>query len=466
MTTKRRESITPTSPTDEAPDALEGQRRDEEAHYTAFIRLPFPRGDFVDPPLVDWPPSKDRQLWQILSQSPRSSELDWKQLAAQFDVTVAFILQQAAWLYEQQLSQVRAQMRKVGRPLSIGNTSNGGSPNPQGAGASGLGENTSRPTSSASTSKAKDLLGSQLEATAKSRPSTMSRIPSTSTVTQSRHVGHTSPRIGRGSFSKSHEPGQRDSTITGQRPGTQLPRSTMPPRMDRAELADENAADNLADSSSESEEEDNNDGEERAPARSQMFSRQAQRRMTARGNAHETESENEEDEGPTFLPPSELKTSERQDLGATVRTTAESSRASEDNGGPTESAGPHDERGKGRALTTVSSMSEASSASSAGPERAGAGAGRRGLGALSPQQRAELTGGKSSRRSKKEGSEGTPSMGSSFSDLDDASVTQSAMEEYYLSKMQHGAASRMSTFSQALRSTSKYLPQQHPRTDK
>lgn len=69
----------------------------------------------------------------------------------------------------------------------------------------------------------------------------------------------------------------------------------------------------------------------------------------------------------------------------------------------------------------------------------------------------------------REGSDGSPSMGSSFSDLDgmsyamlvgpyadnfaDASVTQSALEEALASKMQAGGmASRMSTISQALRS--------------
>lgn len=65
------------------------------------------------------------------------------------------------------------------------------------------------------------------------------------------------------------------------------------------------------------------------------------------------------------------------------------------------------------------------------------------LSTLSPKQR----------RAAKEGSEGTPSMGSSFSDLDDASVTQSALEEALANEMQHGGvASRMSTISQALRS--------------
>ncbi|KAL1630675.1 uroporphyrin-III C-methyltransferase [Diplodia seriata] len=89
-------------------------------------------------------------------------------------------------------------------------------------------------------------------------------------------------------------------------------------------------------------------------------------------------------------------------------------------------------------------------------------------GALSPRHRAELA--RMSPGMKREGSEGTPSMGSSFSDLDgewchvdemrrvlDASVTQSALEEQLLSHMQHqGGLSRMSTISQALRS--KYLP--------
>jgi hypothetical protein len=66
-------------------------------------------------------------------------------------------------------------------------------------------------------------------------------------------------------------------------------------------------------------------------------------------------------------------------------------------------------------------------------------------------------------RSRKEGSEGTPSMGSSFSDIDgmcgknfaknlltyiDAGISQSALEEALLSNMQHG---RMSTLSRMSR---------------
>ena len=106
-----------------------------------------------------------------------------------------------------------------------------------------------------------------------------------------------------------------------------------------------------------------------------------------------------------------------------------------------------------------------------------------GPGPLSPKRTVELAGRSPGVKGKgREGSDGTPSMGSSFSDLDgifpffplllsalsrwglketdmdlDASVTQSALEEALASNMQAGGgmASRMSSISQALRS--KYL---------
>ncbi|KAK4247786.1 hypothetical protein C7999DRAFT_40904 [Corynascus novoguineensis] len=85
-------------------------------------------------------------------------------------------------------------------------------------------------------------------------------------------------------------------------------------------------------------------------------------------------------------------------------------------------------------------------------------------GPLSPRRTAELAAARSARTARgasREGSEGTPSMGSSFSDLDDASVTQSALEEALASRMQDGTiGSRMSviggTIGQAFRS--RYLP--------
>ena len=92
-------------------------------------------------------------MWRVLSNNPRSSELncalsfstylaqlanssqgtnctstitqlnailsartDRTASATRFEVTLPFILQQAAWLYERQLAQVRAQMRRMSKP--------------------------------------------------------------------------------------------------------------------------------------------------------------------------------------------------------------------------------------------------------------------------------------------------------------------------------------------------------------
>ncbi|KIW72994.1 hypothetical protein PV04_01150 [Phialophora macrospora] len=88
-----------------------------ENHFTVFVRLPFNRGDFVDPPPVNWSVAKERALWDILSRQT-NNQIDWRALAERFEVTQPFLLQKAAWLYERQLSQVRAQMRRVGNRSS------------------------------------------------------------------------------------------------------------------------------------------------------------------------------------------------------------------------------------------------------------------------------------------------------------------------------------------------------------
>lgn len=48
----------------------------DEDHFTVFIRLPFPRGDFIDPPPVRWDSLKDQALWDILSQTSKGREID------------------------------------------------------------------------------------------------------------------------------------------------------------------------------------------------------------------------------------------------------------------------------------------------------------------------------------------------------------------------------------------------------
>lgn len=105
-----------------------------------------------------------------------------------------------------------------------------------------------------------------------------------------------------------------------------------------------------------------------------------------------------------------------------------------------------------------SATSDSSASSAPATKRQDVMQGRRPTGPLSPKRTAELAGRSPGMKGKGRdpGSEGSPSMGSSFSDLDDASVTQSALEEALASNMQAGGmASRMSSISQALRS--KYL---------
>jgi len=86
--------------------------------FTALIRLPFPRGNFVDPPQAQWDAEKDRQLWKVISKSSKTSDLNWVELASKFQVPPTFLLQQAAWLYERHFEHVRNQMRRSAVPQS------------------------------------------------------------------------------------------------------------------------------------------------------------------------------------------------------------------------------------------------------------------------------------------------------------------------------------------------------------
>ncbi|RKF58732.1 Autophagy-related protein 29 [Golovinomyces cichoracearum] len=103
----------------------------DDAQYIVFIRVPFPRGNFVDPPpvittslifeaslskQVDWNAAKDKQLSKILSNTSRKSDIDWNNLATKFEVPLTFLLQQIACLYELKIQQMKAQIRKFRDP--------------------------------------------------------------------------------------------------------------------------------------------------------------------------------------------------------------------------------------------------------------------------------------------------------------------------------------------------------------
>ncbi|QDS68343.1 hypothetical protein FKW77_010709 [Venturia effusa] len=443
-------------------------------HYTLLIRLPFPRGDFEDPPLVEWDASKDKKLWKIISKNPKSGDIDWAQRAAEFGVTQPFLLQQAAWLYERHFQHVKAQMsrlRSSNAPTPTPGAVAGQTPVTGGLPMKRLGSGgcelrsderegirlitaASRTPSSLSI-RPRDSPIPRVDTSIPGSPrpgaSTLSRTPSANTVTQSKHFLPPSPRreVPR-SFRTSQPP--------------------PPPRkLDTAPLlatTETNASSPASDSSS-STDSDSDNGPIR---RSQMFRRPPALKQKKPNLSNVDDEDEESDDSLPFAKPA----AQPEDPSATLRDTppTETSRARSGTaaGGTTrpfrdnplkqkdKDAAEPSAKSKGKqpvsnnnnnnnaATTTTKMESSASSASSAAAPATNtftnaalaggeatmvtsAGGQHRRIDALSPRHRAELAR-LSPRRSSRVGgrkgpdggggggSDGTPSMGSSFSDLD------------------------------------------------
>ncbi|KAI9841269.1 MAG: hypothetical protein M1837_000805 [Sclerophora amabilis] len=420
-----------------------------DVHYTVLIRLPFPRHGFVDPPSVDWNTSKDNALWKILSRTSNGREINWKDLAHDFQVPLPFLFQQVAWLYERQLSQVRAQMRKVGSQAQS-------TPPPQSAilasrtsgaqtmkrdGSGGIGSRA--PSSLAVQSRESPALrgDNSLPATpTRAQAPPMSRTSSASTAVQSRQALSSSSR--RPSiYSRPSANNAQFKAVAERSEG--VPGESKSP--DAPTVQDENS-DNSTNTSSD---EDVNPKH----SRSQLWKRQSRtssRRVAS--DSYGTE-DDDEDDSPAFLPFSS-QPSKPQGQG---QSHAISDSPQEGASRPVPRHARHPPLPTQRARSAKHPQPSHSSASSASSQAAFASDtshGKRPSGPLSPRRTAELLGKSPRRKNGKDASDGTPSMGSSFSDLEDTSVTQSALEEALLSNMQHGGgvASRMSTISQALKS--------------
>ncbi|ONH68472.1 Autophagy-related protein 29 [Cyberlindnera fabianii] len=65
-----------------------------------YLRFPVPRNGFVDPQGVNWSEAKEEKLWAVLSKSKKT----------EFGVPIKFLQQQAYWLYENELNQLRSRM--------------------------------------------------------------------------------------------------------------------------------------------------------------------------------------------------------------------------------------------------------------------------------------------------------------------------------------------------------------------
>ncbi|KAI9651987.1 MAG: hypothetical protein M1831_007279 [Alyxoria varia] len=388
------------NPRDVAPPSPSTSSSSDDVHYTVFIRVPLFRRDFVDPPLVDWDASKDKALWKILSRNPRSADIDWKALATKFDVTLPFILQQAAWLYERQLSQVRAQMRRVSRTsLNAAAQSNAIVDETREAKVAG----SRRPSTLSVQTRAQALEKLEGSTPGTPRPTAdlgMVRTTSTSTVTQSRVARssrlHQTSRetIRRPSFVKPLEPANRvkEEDESVDRPRS---RSTSPP------------SSSSASSASESE------NVRRAPIRPiSRFARGRNAMFKSVDSKKDSDDDDEEegDEVPAFLPQqTEKNRKDTRNTRGQVRERAKASFVSSPGASSPEEAKAESSSKRPEPSGNVASgkgkLPQASKPSTTPSQKY----------AMSP-----AAGTQGKQYNGKQASEGTPSMGSSFSDLDGA----------------------------------------------
>ncbi|KAF2703951.1 hypothetical protein K504DRAFT_463024 [Pleomassaria siparia CBS 279.74] len=410
--------------------------------FTALIRLPFARGDFVDPQQADWSAAKDRALWKVISKSSKTSDLNWIELASRFQVPSAFLLQQAAWLYERHLDHVRTQMKKVGTTntpaaptSSYGSayTAIGGLPMQRGG--SGGSRNSRAP--SAMSVRPRDSPVPRIENAPPAIPP-LSRTPSTNTITQSRAYNQHPPL--RSGTQRPAPP----NPATNKRPDGS---TIFSPKPDPHGTVDANSFEmSRSSSSSSSSSESDPDG----PAhRSQLFKRPPRFRQQRPRELLSYDEQLEEGDDPESSVTAPLPFA--RTLNAPAPRLDEGGKGASEDGkrqhAKVRGTETNQEQEYKANITDVSS-SMASSASDAPKSSSVGGLNGKGHGPLSPRHRAELARLNShgtGPRSKGNGSEGTPSMGSSFSDIDDAGISQSALEEALLSNIQHG---RMSTLSQ------------------
>nr|RBQ89832.1 hypothetical protein FVER53263_03943 [Fusarium verticillioides] len=369
-----------------------------EPTYTIFVRVPMPRGDFVDPPPVNWDSVKDEALWKILSGAAKK-QIDWDEVADRFEVPVDFLLQQVAYLTERHASQVRAQVRKATAAVR-------GSVQSPVPGADSAGPGHQRTHSALSIRKDSPMpraeagSGTGTPLNASIRP-VVSRNPSTNTtVLRDMTGGSASPRPGTGFASRTGERRRLSS----------LPISSVPQRSPDREAQPEPGPDERSPSPGPAEDSSPTSSEdESSPAQSRII-RRPPRFQQPDGGQYEDDDDDESE--PAFQPyTSPANKTSAQDLGSTLR-------------GDGRSSGKRRHRPYGKSAIHQSHTSDSSASSAAmvqNPDKSDKTTEQRTPGPLSPRRTAELAGrspGNQSKGYSREGSDGTPSMGSSYSDLD------------------------------------------------
>lgn len=381
--------------------------------FTALIRLPFPRGSFVDPPQAQWDAEKDRQLWKVISKSSKTSDLNWVELASKFQVPPTFLLQQAAWLYERHFEHVRNQMKKVsGSNVTATVSGSGNTLTPAGgvamqrAGSGGAGHSR---TTSALSGHRKNSPSFGLQEAIEPGPA-LTRTPSTTTITQSRAQAQ-------------QLPSRTLSARSAQRPNLTRPakddRSISPGTVTNTALQEPPDSPEIPASSSSSS---SSLSDTDHPAhRSQLFKRPPrfqQKRPRELAPFAEGDGTQEGDDtgsqGNTVLP---FASAARRSISASRQGTSEQNNRPADrqkSSTTVKQSSPHSQV----TTETASSMTSSASASDA---PSGVHAAAKSPVSPSFSRRAAMANLGSPRAQalrRKEGSEGTPSMGSSFSDID------------------------------------------------
>ncbi|KAF1913589.1 hypothetical protein BDU57DRAFT_589235 [Ampelomyces quisqualis] len=410
--------------------------------FTTVIRLPFARGSFEDPPQAQWDTDKDRQLWKVISKSSKTSDLNWVEIADKFQVPPTFLLQQAAWLYERHLDHVRNQMKKVSGS-NIPTTSTSGASTLTATGGVAMlrtgsgGSGASRTTSALSGQRRESPSLRGGEPIVAAPP--LSRNPSTNTITQSR-ANTQQPPVRTQSTRSVNRPNLASSKLVEHRLSTTAP----PP------IPSKNSPESPGNPSSTSSSSSSSSDIDHPVHRSQLFKRPPRfKQQPPRGLLTF-----EEGDGTHGIDDSGSHGGPTLPFASAARQTTNTNRPEHQNLQPDRSTDAPPTREKSidqqsRDTTeTASSMTTSASESDAPVPNSSAKI------PVSPpsNHRAELgrLGGARQKgpRSRKEGSEGTPSMGSSFSDIDDAGISQSALEEALLSNMQHGRMSSLSHYTQ------------------
>lgn len=363
--------------------------------------------------------------------------------AERFDVPVDFLLNKVAYLTEQHASQVRAQVRKATAAAK-------GSPAPSpvpGADSAGMNPRTTSALSVRRDSPMPRPDANTVSSFNSVRPAISRNASGNTSVQRDRDSGGSSSRHGKPAAGRLAE-------ASGRRRLSSLPITSTIPKSNRSPepQPERSPSPGPAESSSTS-----TDSEaESLPVQSRII-RRPPRFQQQDGAASPLDDDDDESE-PAFQPYRAAPTqSSGQDLASTLRGDGQSSKRSHK---------------AAKEPINYSHTSDSSTGSAAMVKRPGVTRETRTPGPLSPRRATELAGRSPSSKGKgysREGSDGTPSMGSSFSDLDgnlpdalawydylltdnvDASVTQSALEEALASHMKAGGGSRFG-ISQAFRS--------------